>query len=328
MSWEATAWARRAMKKLGTDVKPVHRLLLVLLGDTADEEGLSWPSVKTLASECGCSERSIQRNIDTLVAIGLIEKMERRALSGRQQSNLYRLKMDAELPTETPKSEGDNLAPIPRQNDTPIIPPCEGDKLTPIGVTKCRGEGDKAMSPLEQSCEPTLSLTAQAEVVLQMAPVSAHFDSQPMFWDWEPDSEIVIPALARSAIPVPVAEQLALDAELVGNFRNHQLANPGRDCSANSWNLKLASWLQRDWQRLNRPKTPDEYRSARGFDLHPTPAGGHHAPRQRGYVMSATEAAIARGEQPKVPPGYVPPAGFAAPQPGAPVGNVYDADRG
>ncbi|SFB80362.1 Helix-turn-helix domain-containing protein [Marinospirillum celere] len=274
MSWEATAWARRAMKKLGSEVKPVHRLLLVLLGDTADQEGVSWPSVKTLASECGCSERSIQRNIDKLVSLGLIEKLERRSMTGRQQSNLYRLNLDANLAEMMVPGEGDNSSPLPRQNDTPYPAPCEGDNLTPIGVTKCLGEGDKAVSPLEQPCEPTThSLTAstqdfspQPEPPPAPPPRSANLETQPMTPDWEPQVSTLVPALARSAIPIPVAEALAQDPELVNAFRNHQLANPGREYSPTGWTTRLATWLQRDWQRLGRPLTITDYQTARGFN--------------------------------------------------------------
>lgn len=280
MSWEATAWARKTMKKLGSEVKPVQRLLLVLLGDTADAKGVSWPSVKTLALECGCSDRTIRRSLDDLADRKLLKKVERRALNGRQQSNYYQLNIGLNLDD----LQGDNLTPLPAT---------EGDNLTGGRVSICQGEGDTAMSPLEQSLEPKpLSHNAGA------------FETFEMNWEWEPDTKTVAFALSRSAVPMPVAELLASDAELIGSFRNHQLANPGRKYSGYGWANRLAMWLLRDWQRINRPTNKKDYRAARGFDLQPTIAGAntHHAKHKTNYVMSAQEAAAL--QQPPAPPRF------------------------
>lgn len=79
------------------------------------------------------------------------------------------------------------------------------------------------------------------------------------------------------------------------------------------WNTNLLSpaALRKHWERL-----AVQYRDSKKS------GGNTHAQRQSGYVRTATEAAILRGEQPKAPPGYAP----AARQPAAPAGNVYDAE--
>lgn len=301
MSWEATAWARKAMKQLGSEVKPVQRLLLVLLGDTADEKGVSWPSVKTLALECGCSARTIRRSLDDLSDRKLLKKVERRALNGRQQSNYYQLNIGLNLDA----LQGDNLTPPPST---------EGDNLAGGRVSDCHGEGVTAVSPLEQPLEPKpLSHCAGA------------FETFEMNWGWEPAAETVAFALSRSAVPLLVANALANDAELVGNFRNHQLANPGRKYSASGWANRLAMWLLRDWQRMNRPTDEQQYRTARGFDLHPTNAGvPRHAKQPASHVMSPREAAERNGQEFAVPD-FARPAPASQP-PEYTAGNTYDAD--
>lgn len=114
--------------------------------------------------------------------------------------------------------------------------------------------------------QPTQDFSPQPEPPSAPPPRSANLETQPMTPDWEPKVSTLVPALARSAIPIPVAEALAQDPELVNAFRNHQLANPGREYSPTGWTTRLATWLQRDWQRLGRPLTITDYQTSRGFN--------------------------------------------------------------
>lgn len=70
--------------------------IMFYLINRANAEGTCFPSVKTIASDCGVSERTIQRNMNILVEQGFIIKEERYRDNGGQSSNLYRLQMESE----------------------------------------------------------------------------------------------------------------------------------------------------------------------------------------------------------------------------------------
>ncbi|KOF57912.1 transcriptional regulator [Clostridium sp. DMHC 10] len=70
--------------------------IMFYLINRANAEGTCFPSVKTIASDCGVSERTIQRNMNILVEQGFILKEERYRDNGGQSSNLYRLQMESE----------------------------------------------------------------------------------------------------------------------------------------------------------------------------------------------------------------------------------------
>lgn len=52
------------------------KLILLALADCANDEGLAWPSIATMARKCGCDERTVQRNLRTLEEAGFIRREE------------------------------------------------------------------------------------------------------------------------------------------------------------------------------------------------------------------------------------------------------------
>ncbi|PWL55843.1 MAG: helix-turn-helix domain-containing protein [Clostridium cadaveris] len=70
--------------------------IMFYLINRANAEGTCFPSVKTIASDCGVSERTIQRSMNILVEQGFIIKEERYRNNGGQSSNLYRLQIEPE----------------------------------------------------------------------------------------------------------------------------------------------------------------------------------------------------------------------------------------
>jgi hypothetical protein len=71
------------------DVQLPHadKLLLLALADNANDEGLCWPSVATLARKAGMDERTVQRAIGRLVAAGHVtvrtQSLVRDSVNGR-----------------------------------------------------------------------------------------------------------------------------------------------------------------------------------------------------------------------------------------------------
>ncbi|UCJ16933.1 helix-turn-helix domain-containing protein [Pseudomonas sp. MM211] len=134
MSIKAMNWAWEQ------PLPPVPKLVLMALADNADDHGYCWPKMKTIAAKCSTSERTVQRTIKTLLAAGLLKKDARFNGSGRQVSNGYTLAL----------TYPDKLSPSTKCSEG------EGDTRVAPGVTQlCRGEGDKAMSPLEPPYEPS-----------------------------------------------------------------------------------------------------------------------------------------------------------------------------
>jgi hypothetical protein len=58
------------------DLPAKDKLVLLALADCANDEGLAWPSIATLARKCGCDERTIQRNLRVLEAKGIFRREE------------------------------------------------------------------------------------------------------------------------------------------------------------------------------------------------------------------------------------------------------------
>lgn len=57
-------------------MQAVDKLVALALADNANEAGLCWPSIATIARKCGCSERSVQRSIRQLQADGILKRDE------------------------------------------------------------------------------------------------------------------------------------------------------------------------------------------------------------------------------------------------------------
>lgn len=103
-----------------------------MLADAADDEGICWPRISTIAERVGVSTRTVQRAIQYLVQHKLVTVEPRLRSDGSSSSNLYRLRL----------REGDNLSPPP-------------DKLTPApdtrvtqGCRPCHRGGDTGVTPL------------------------------------------------------------------------------------------------------------------------------------------------------------------------------------
>lgn len=85
MSIQAVSWALEQVAPMAP------KFILVCLANYADENGECWPKLDTLARNAGCGRRSVQRYIDELCELGLVEKVERKAAKGRFASNFYRV---------------------------------------------------------------------------------------------------------------------------------------------------------------------------------------------------------------------------------------------
>ena len=135
MSITAREWALRQ------ELAPVHKFVLVVLADAADDQGLCWPRVSTVAEKVGVSTRTVQRAVQHLAKRKLITVEPRLRSDGSSSSNLYRLRL----------REGVNLSPPPdKVSSSPdrLAPPPVRDVTHPRH--RCQGEGDARVTPLTE----------------------------------------------------------------------------------------------------------------------------------------------------------------------------------
>jgi hypothetical protein len=103
MSWQATAWAVR--QKTGSAARKV---LLLVLANYADENGVCWPSQETLMAETELSADTIQRQTKALKAAGLVDTVRRRRKDGTWPSLRYQLNLSggpSSIPQNAARSE-------------------------------------------------------------------------------------------------------------------------------------------------------------------------------------------------------------------------------
>ena len=101
---------------------PTLKLVLMALADSADDQGVCWPSVSTLAKKCSVSTRTVRRSLRGLMDSGMLIAEARRRGDGSSTSNRYRLLI----------AGGDNMSP-PR--DAGVTRPgqvCQGDPDVPV----------------------------------------------------------------------------------------------------------------------------------------------------------------------------------------------------
>lgn len=101
MSLTAMQWVFTQSKSAGTD-----RLVLLILADYANDDGVCWPNLSTISSRANATTRTISRCIQVLRSMGEIELLIQGSGSC---SNHYRIRM-TEMSTTSEMSTTTNLA--------------------------------------------------------------------------------------------------------------------------------------------------------------------------------------------------------------------------
>ena len=133
MSIKAMNWVWEHSRTIGND-----RLLLLAIADRASDEGMdAWPSIKTLAKKTKLHERTVQRCLKNIEALG---ELEIRHSEGAHGTNVYIVRMDVlvledsrerrRVPAKRSTSPSDRY-------DPGNVPP--GGNLPPCGNPDVRG---------------------------------------------------------------------------------------------------------------------------------------------------------------------------------------------
>lgn len=118
MSGKAMGWALEQSTEL-----PVDKLVLIAIGNFADEHHQCFPSRKTLAKLAMCSIDTVDRSIRRLIESGMLAKDARLADRGGLKSNCYSLPVGDYSPATHNPSRGDgrNLRPGGQPQDAATL---------------------------------------------------------------------------------------------------------------------------------------------------------------------------------------------------------------
>ena len=103
------------------DVTASEKLVLICLANRSDKNGQCYPSIKTIAEDCCCSNRSVSRSIAGLIKKNMLESKPKYKEVGngfKQSSNLYTLKIGVTKrhdPHDRVSYKTIKHKPIPRQ---------------------------------------------------------------------------------------------------------------------------------------------------------------------------------------------------------------------
>lgn len=130
-----------------------HKLLLVTLGEYADDTDCAWPSQETLAGVLECSVSTIRRSLKALISWGLIDREERWVMDDdgntHRATNVYRLHVGAQ-----PVQGGDDAPEGPSGDSEP------GDVSAgqgiPVNLTGMGAGGSQ--SPVDNLSDDRLSV--------------------------------------------------------------------------------------------------------------------------------------------------------------------------
>lgn len=240
------------------------KLLLIVLADYANDEGMAWPSVKTMAEETEKSERSIQL---------LLRKLEQMRLIRKGDQKLAAKYAKGRRPTVY------KLFPTAKKSETPVNATVERGETHFTPETGCTGETGftpRVQPTSPEGCNP-LHPTGETHFVSGVKPTSPKPSQEPSI---EPSRESTranktdttrLQALANLT-PDQSHRQLAdeigldLDAELA-KFRDHAIAGghlPADPAAA------FRNWLRRG-RELGLGNTNRTEPALAGGFAHPTP---------------------------------------------------------
>ena len=94
MSFSATKWAWKQLLPLA------EKIVLLSLAERSDGNSECWPSMDTIAGDCGMCRRNVIRVVSKLEAKGLISTQKRMTAHGKS-SHIYTLNLAFKL-AETP----------------------------------------------------------------------------------------------------------------------------------------------------------------------------------------------------------------------------------
>jgi len=270
MSLHAMSWAREVMPEMPESIKAGPRLLLLLMADYANEQGVCWPSVRRLADEMACSMRTVQRAIEALVEHGVMTVVARKTPTGRQTSNFYRLAMGNDQ--QQPQAADE---PSPEELEALMAGSYEEDVPAEPAAAPAQAEHPIFANAGQQADNGQPQATAGARQV-------------PMTLDWQPDATQWQAETLRRGDP-----SLTWDQGELADFTAHFADQPGRTYSHHAWCAKFVRWVS-DNRKREAARQARMSQNANTSNNTARNAGGTHGSRRstgpiRNSKLSAAE---------------------------------------
>lgn len=271
MSLHAMSWAREVMPEMPESIKAGPRLLLLLMADYANEQGVCWPSVRRLADEMACSRSTVQRSIEALVVHGLMTVVARKTPTGRQTSNFYRLAMGNDQ--QQPQAADE---PSPAELEALMAGSDEGEVPAEPATAPAQAEHPIFANAAQQADNGQPQATAGARQV-------------PMTLDWQPDASHWQTETVRRGDP-----SLTWDQGELADFTAHFADQPGRRHSHHAWCAKFAGWVSENRKREAARQARMSQNANTSSNNTARNAGGTHGSRRstgpiRNSKLSAAE---------------------------------------
>lgn len=231
-----------------------ERLVLLALGDIADDSGLCWPSVQTIADRCCMSERNARRIIRKLEIAGFLSTQVQ---PGRNSSNRYTvLKPDTAMSART----DDKTGHAGYENRTPgVLKPDTAMSAEPLRTIKNPQQQLREATPIQKQ----EGLTDRERLLVAMGadPVSGIIGPNGKYLGGSRDMAIA----AKWAEVLTIEEQCQIIAERAPKMRTPPGSFAYFDfCIAD---LVAAKTKPLPEGRANSKQTPEEIRLARWHKL-------------------------------------------------------------
>lgn len=200
MSWQATNWA--VNQRVGN---PARKLLLLVLANYADPDGVCWPSQGLLAEQTGMSLDTVQRQTKKLVADGFLSVSRPPKRRGQWQTFIYQLNIadQGTRPQNAAWSENADraanvLVDAPAGDDPNAVRPSRnsGQPGRTARPHSAREPGRTAMRPKpskEKSIEPSLEQPSENPRAQTSIGTAARLQA----WQWEQSVEVVQNRIAQ-----------------------------------------------------------------------------------------------------------------------------------
>lgn len=98
------------------DLDSYEKLVLLIMCDRADEDGLLWYANETIARKCSMTKRGVQKVMDRLVGMGLVRKMHR-----HDRSNFYIINVDMLPRAERQPRPAKEMGPVEYLEEEPDL---------------------------------------------------------------------------------------------------------------------------------------------------------------------------------------------------------------
>lgn len=138
MSIRAMNWAWEQ------DVAPSTKLILLALADHADNDGVCWPGVKSVAEKCRLSKQSVRYHIRALIERGLVGSTPRVRKNKSQTSNSYHLGIDGLM---TPYQDINTPLSTDVQGGLKLVDTPEPSIETPVNSLSLISDEEKEIWP-------------------------------------------------------------------------------------------------------------------------------------------------------------------------------------